>query len=191
MRYTSGKFTERTQDDIRRKLDAETRIFEVVSPTLKETITLLRAKMEGFSKAEGLDYEKVSFVHSYALFDLPAGPKARLEIDAYTRSEIFDYTKKFQESVKDAMSDLLLLAEARSLDSTTLRERRERLEEDSLLHATELKVILEKGQIGFRKAQNYRELLGSAALMRNELRAVVKDLTGHLENVANKEIFRK
>lgn len=191
MRYSSGEFTERTQNDVRRKLEAETKISEIVLPTLKETITLLRAKMEEFSKAEELDDEKVSFAHSYALFSLPAGPKTRLEIDAYTRAEISGYAKKFQESVKYAMGNLLLLAEARGLDGATLNERRERLEKDSLLHATEFKVVLERGQISFRTAQNYRELLGSATLMRNELRAVVKDLTGHLEHVANKEILRK
>ena len=145
--------------------------------------------MENLSEAEGVNGQ-TTFAHPYVISELPPGPRSRLEIDAYTRRELIKYSKRFQRSVRDAFSDIILVADKRNLSEDELNRRTARWAKESILHASEFRDLLEKNKEDMSKAKGYNELLGSAMRLRNELHAITSGLPEHLASYSNRDILR-
>jgi hypothetical protein len=146
--------------------------------------------MENLSEAEGVNRQKTTFAHPYVISDLSPGPRSRLEIDAYTRREIIKYSKRFERSVRDAFNDIILVADKRNLSEDELNRRTARWADESILHASEFRDLLEKNKEDMSKAKSYNELLGSAMRLRNELHAITNGLPEHLTSYSNRDILR-
>lgn len=161
-----------------------------IKPSLESTILFLRKRMNELGKSEGLDKHNITFMHDYALFELPSGPKSRLEIDVPTRFRIIGYARKFEKEVRDAVEDVISVSKARRLGEADLSDNKSRLEIECREHAKEFKGALEMWKIRFGEAKSYSELLGQTIMLHNDLRAITKGLSQHLKYVANKDVIR-
>lgn len=143
--------------------------------------------------------------HFYAESDLerysinmPKGPswkagdkkKTRLEIDMYSIEELRGYGTLFAGTIKDAMHNLSCITETQNMKNAQAQneEKVEKLRTQFEIaigvHCATFEEALKKSGENLTNSEHcYRAMVGSAALLRNELHAINENLRERLNDI--------
>lgn len=112
----------------------------------------------------------------------------RIEIDSKMIGEIQNYVRAYNKRITRAIEGMLASPNAKAWGADVFDKMIAALYKDSQVHTEEVKSLLDRAAASFESATTYERLVASAATIRGELRAMVKGLGPHLEEVAREEM---
>jgi|GEM_PF-6122390 hypothetical protein len=163
---------------------------ELDMPVLNAT-RLLESRIKGLGRIAG-QTEKYMQVPNPIGFEIRLGKAGhyhltREQIDLEVVEELKRYVEKYGEGIKEAVGSMRMTAEAQSYSPQEFDGMLRAMSQDSKEHTSYIKELLEQSRDEFRGAKTYKELLGSAAMLRGELVLMAYSISRHLEGVARAE----
>ena len=163
-----------------------------ITGPLQEVCKLLTGELESIGAINKLERYEIKMPKSIYSKN-HAGKMSRLEIDKYSIEELEGYGALFISTIKDAMSSLRLVADAQNLEDEKVDHLRKQFEVAIGVHCAIFEDALEKscailadskyGAILADSDQDYRSIVGSTALLRNELHAINENLHEQLVSI--------
>lgn len=159
-----------------------TNFSEAIIPKFSVTTKFFREKMWKLEMPQNLR-DRPSLIVPTDIFYAAHKQINKGEIDIEGTSGLKKIGLGMVRKVRLGSDDLRLSADAQQWGSEKILAIEKLIEEDVETHKKDICLILENGMSRFEAANNYLELWGEFALLRNDLLAIAKKLDKHLDPI--------